>query len=162
LATVTGVKIQKLKKGKKTTQVIVVQFSEALRMGAAQITNNYSLVTVPKSKKQKGTTVLLASASYSTSLFTVTLTTRKALVLNPPLTLTIKAAGLLDALGRPLASNGVAKLTKGGATITSAVPSVQARGLSAHTVDAVLGAGFRPSGKKGISPIIGFAVGLGH
>ena len=110
LARTTSVTVEKLKKGKKTTEVIVVQFSEALNMGAAQDIHNYSLVTVPKPKKQKGKVVLLARASYSTSAFTVTLTTRKALVLNPPLNLTITAAGLLDALGRPLGENYAATL----------------------------------------------------
>ena len=143
LATVTSVKVEKLKKGKKTTQVIVVQFSEALNTGAAQNVHNYSLVTVPKSKKQKGKAVSLASASYSASALTVTLTTRKALVLNPPLNLTISAAGLLDALGRPLGATYAATLKKVGAPVTPTVPLVRARALSADVVDAVLGAGFR-------------------
>ena len=63
LATVTSIEVEKLKKGKKTTEVIVVQFSEALGMGAAQNILNYSLITVPKSKKQKGKAVLLAGAT---------------------------------------------------------------------------------------------------
>ena len=117
LATVERVKIEKLKTGKhKTTEFIAVRFSEALNMGAAQNTGNYSVDTIPRSKKQKSKAVLLASASYNPSTFTVTLTTRKALVLSPPLKLTITAAGLLDALGRPLSTNYVATLTKGGAT----------------------------------------------
>ncbi len=145
LATVESVKIEKEKLGKhKTTEFIVVQFSEALNLGAAQNTKNFSLGTIPMSKKQKSKAVSLASATYNTSAFTVTLTTRKALVLNPPLELTITAAGLLDALARPLGANYVAKLTKGGATVASAVPLVKAKGLSAAVVDAVLGAGFRP------------------
>ncbi len=149
LATVESVKIEKEKLAKhKTTEVIVVQFSEALNMGAAQNTDSYSLGTIPKSKKQKSKAVLLASASYNPSTFTVTLTTRKALVLSPPLDLTITAAGLLDALGRPLSANSVATLTKGGATVASAVPLVQAKGLSAEVVDAVLGAGFRPEVRR--------------
>ncbi len=144
-ATVESITIQKVKTGKhKTTQDIVVQFSEAIAMGIAQDLDNYSLVTVPKSKKQKGKTVSLASASYSTSAFTVTLKTSKPLVLSPPLNLTIEAAGPHDPLGLPLASNVVAKLTKGGGTITSAVPLVEARGPSARVIDDLLSAGFRP------------------
>ena len=69
-------------------------------------------------------------------------------MLNPPLDLTITAAGLLDAVGRELSTNYVAKLTKGGATVASAVPLVQAKGLSAEVVDAVLGAGFRPEARR--------------
>ena len=87
---------------------------------------------------------MLTSASYKPSAFTVTLATRKALVLNPPLELTITAAGLLDALGRPLSTNYGAKLTKAGATVTSAAPLARTKGLSAQVVDTVLGAGFRP------------------
>ncbi len=145
LVTVTSVNVERLKKGKKTTEVIVVQFSEALNIGAAQNILNYSLVTVPKSKKQKGKAVLLASATYgaSASAFRVMLTTRKALVLNPPLNLTITAAGLLDALDRPLGSTYAATLKKVGAPVTPTVPLVRARALSAEVVDAVLGAGFR-------------------
>ncbi len=135
----------------KTTEVIVVQFSEALDTVAAQNTNNYSLGTIPKAKKQKSKAVLLASASYNPSTFTVTLTTRKALVLSPPLHLTVTAAGLLDALGRPLSTNYVATLTKGGATVSSAVPLVQAKGLSGRVVDAVLGEGFRPEARRSYS-----------
>jgi hypothetical protein len=130
LATVESIMIEKVKTGKhKTKQVIVVQFSEAIGMGIAQDINNYGLVTVPKSKKQKGKAVPLASESYSASVFTVTLTTRKALVLSPPLKLTIVAAGLLDPLGLPLASNVVATLSTSGVTINKAVPLVEPGGL---------------------------------
>ena len=59
--------------------------------------------------------------------FTVTLVTRTALASNPPLQLTITAARLLDALGRPLdgndsgqpGANFVARLSKTGVTVTS-------------------------------------------
>jgi hypothetical protein len=53
----------------------------------------------------------------------VTLLTRKALVLNPPLELTVRAASLLDALGNPLDGgvNSVATLTKTGATVASVI-----------------------------------------
>lgn len=149
LATVESVKIEKEKLSKhKTTEVIVVQFSEALNMGAAQNIENYSLGTIPKSKKQKSKPVLLASASYKPSAFTVTLTSRKALVLNPPLDLTITAAGLLDALGRPMSATYMAKVSTAGATVTSAAPFARTKGLSAQVVDTVLGAGFRPESRQ--------------
>jgi len=145
-ATVERVTIDKIKTGKKkTTEVIELQFNQALNTGDAKNLRSYSLVTVPKSKK-KSTTVVLAKASYNSTTFTVTLTTRKALVLSPPLKLTVKAASLLDVLGRPVdgGANIVATLSKSGATVTSAVPLVRASGLSARALDAVLGAGFRP------------------
>ena len=103
LATVTSVEVEKLKKGKKTTEVIVVQFSEGSTRGPRRASAITASSPVRKSTKQKVKAVLLAGASYSASAFTVTLTTRKALVLNPPLNLTITAAKLLDALDRPLA-----------------------------------------------------------
>ncbi len=132
LATVTSVTVEKHKKGKKTSEVIVVQFSEALDIEAAQDLYNFSLSTVPKPKKQKSKVVLLASASYSTSAFTVTLTTRSALVLNPPLNLTISAARLLDALGRPLSASFAATLKTVGAPVTPTVPFVRAGTSSAQ------------------------------
>ncbi len=144
-ATVESITIEKVKTGKhKTTQDIVVQFSEAIAMGTAQDLDYYSLVTVPKSKKQKGKTVPLASATYSTSAFTVTLRTSKALVLSPPLKLTILGAGPYGLMGLPLASNVVATLSTSGVSINKAVPLVVTSGRSAHLVDALLRAGFRP------------------
>jgi len=123
-ATVENISVQKIGTGKKTTEAIVVQFSEALNSADAQNINTYSLVTVAKSKKQKSKPVAMAKASYNSTTFTVTLTTRKALVLSPPLQLTVKATSLLDALGRPLDGgvNFVVTLSKSGATVTSAVP----------------------------------------
>ena len=95
-AVVQRVSIQKIKTGKhKTAQVIVVRFSEALDAADAQNFSSYILATVAKSKKQNSKPVALAKASYSSATFT--LTTRKALVLSPPLELTIEAASLLDA-----------------------------------------------------------------
>jgi len=41
----------------------VVQFSEALTIAAAQNASNFSLVTVPESRKQKSKAVALASAT---------------------------------------------------------------------------------------------------
>ena len=137
-ATVESITIEKVNTGKhKTTQDIVVQFSEAIAMGTAQDLDYYSLVTVPKSKKQKGKTVPLASAPTAPA-FTVTLRTSKALVLSPPLKLTILGAGPYGLMGLPLASNVVATLSTSGVSINKAVPLVVTSGRSAHLVDALL------------------------
>ncbi len=125
-ATVENVSVHKIKLSKrKSVEGIVLQFSEALDSATAQSINAYTLATVPKNKKQKSKLVQLSEASYSASVFTVTLLTRKTLVLSPPLSLTIKAAGLLDALGRELDGNDsersgasfTAVLSKAGAVI---------------------------------------------
>ena len=127
-ATVQAVSIQKVKlKKHKTIQVIVLQFSESLNAADAQNTNTYLLVTVPAKKKQHSRSVAISKATYSPQARTVTLTTRKTLVLNPPLKLTIAAATLLDALARPLDGNNsglpganfVATLSKRGVTVNS-------------------------------------------
>jgi hypothetical protein len=97
-----SVQVARLGKTKKTTQVIVLQFSGSLSVGGAQNLGDYSLVTVPSSKKQKSKPVLLSQAVYDAASNTVRLVTCKPLVLNPPLKLVINAAGLLDTLGRPL------------------------------------------------------------
>ncbi len=124
---VVSVSIQavRLGKTKKTTQVIVIQFSGALDPGDAQSLGNYSLATIPSNKKQKSKAVALSQATYNPANNTVRLVTRSALVLNPPLKLTLLAAGLLDSLGRLLdgddngqpGGNSVVTLSKGGATI---------------------------------------------
>ncbi len=70
----------------------------------------------------------LSRATYNSSALTVTLLTRKALALKPPLDLTVRAASVLDALGRELdgnhsggpGANFTAVLSKAGATVTSA------------------------------------------
>ena len=137
LAVVIHVGIDKIKTGRKTTkEVIELQFSEGMNTADAQNRASYGLVTVPKSKKQKGAAVALATASYDLSKSTVTLTTRKALVLKQPLKLTVNATSLLDALGRPLDGgvNFVATLSKNGATVTSAVPLDRASRLSGRAV----------------------------
>jgi len=103
LATVLSVSVPKVSIGKtKRFEVIVIHFSEALDSLAAQQLNTFSLVTVPKSKKQKGKTIKLALAGYDSSTSTVTLYARKSFVLNPPIRLTVNAGRLLDAEGRPL------------------------------------------------------------
>jgi hypothetical protein len=104
-----------------------VTFSEGLNGGDAQLLGDYALVTVSKSRRQKSKPVALSKASYSATAFTVTLLTRRPLALNPPLQLTIYAAKLLDALGRPLdgnhsgqsGANFVATIGKSGVTVTS-------------------------------------------
>jgi hypothetical protein len=148
-ATVKSVEVENVKSGKKTTEVIVVQFNEALKAAAAQNLNNYKMVTVPTSKKQKSKTVSLASAVYNAKAFTVTLTTSKALALSPPVELTITAAGLLDALGRPLSANYSATLSKVGTpVIPTAAALLRASALSGEAVDAVLDGGLRGAVRK--------------
>ena len=50
---------------------------------------HYSLATIPSNKKQKSKAVALSQATYNPANNTVRLVTRSALVLNPPLKLTI-------------------------------------------------------------------------
>jgi hypothetical protein len=127
-ATVQAVSIQKVKKSKhKKIQVIVLQFSEPLNAVDAQSINPFTLVTVPAKKKQHSRRVAISKATYNPQSLTVTLMTRKKLVLNPPLKLTIAAEALLDAFGRPLdgsssgrpGANYVATLRKTGVTVDS-------------------------------------------
>ena len=91
----------------------------------AQCIGNYTLATILSNKTQKSMAVALSQATYNPVNNTVTLVTRSALVLNPPLKLTINAAGLPDSLGRPLdgnhdgqpGGNCVVTLSKSGASI---------------------------------------------
>ena len=101
---VLSVSIQtvRLGKSKKTTQLIVLQFSGSLNAGGAQSIGDYSLATIPTSRRQKSKPVALSQATYNPANNTVRLVTRKPLVLTPPLRLSINAARLLDSLGRPL------------------------------------------------------------
>jgi MBG domain (YGX type) len=151
-ATVESVSIQKIKLSKhKTAQEIVLKFSEALDAADAENVSAYTLATVAKSRKQKSKPVALSSATYNTSALTVTLLTRKTLVLNPPLDLTVQAASLLDAEGRELDGNNsgqpganfTAVLSKAGASVTSARERARIGGLAFQAVDAVLAAGLR-------------------
>ncbi len=89
----------------------------------AQNLANYSLVSMPQSKKPKSKPIALAKASYNATTFTVTLTTRKTLVRSSPLKLTVSAGSLLNAQGQSLDGgvNVVAVLNKSGTTVTSAV-----------------------------------------
>jgi hypothetical protein len=102
-AQVESVALEKIKVGKrKTTEAIVLQFSNALNAADAQQIGVYSLVTSPKSKRQKSKVIALAKVNYNPTAVTVTLTTRKPLVLSTPIKLTVKASGLLDSSGEPL------------------------------------------------------------
>ncbi len=145
-ATVEKVSVQTIKVSThKSVPGIVVQFSEALDSADAQNINSYTLATVPSNKK-KSKPVQISAAMYSSSAFTVTLLTSKSLVLNPPLLLTVKAASLLDALGRELdgndsgrsGANFTAVLSKAGTSVTSARELARIGGLSPDAVDAVL------------------------
>ena len=104
--TVRNVQIAKLKTGKHTTsKVIVVQFSDALNSAAAGNLANFSLVSAGKDNKlgtHDDKRIVLAQSTYDPVTFTVTLRTRKPLVLTPSLQLNIAASGLTDSLGRPL------------------------------------------------------------
>jgi predicted outer membrane repeat protein len=151
-AMVESVSVEKIKvSSRKSTQGIVLQFSEALDSADAQSVSAYALATVPKNKRQKSKPVQLSSASYNSSAFTVTLFPRKTLVLNPPIHLTVKAASLLDALGRELdgndsgqsGANFTAVLSKAGTSVTSARAMERRGGLSSHAVSALLAAGLR-------------------
>jgi hypothetical protein len=103
-------------KSKKATQVILLQFTGPLNPGGAGSTSSYSLATIPATKKQKSQAVALSGAKYNAATNTVTLLTRKPLVLSPPLKLTLSAGRLLDTYGRPLSGRYVATLKKSGVT----------------------------------------------
>ena len=84
----------RLGKTRKTTQVIVLQFTGSLNLGTAQSIREYSLTTIPANKRQKSQVVALSQAQYNAASNTVTLITRKPLVHKPSLKLTYN---LLDA-----------------------------------------------------------------
>jgi parallel beta-helix repeat protein len=126
---IESVSVEKIKlKKHKTVTGIAVRFNEALNVAEAQNLSEYSLATIPKNKKQKSKPVALSSASYNPAAFTVTLLTRKPLVLSRPLDLTVKA---VDYLG---------VLSKSGASEVNARASVGIGSLPADIVDAVLDA----------------------
>ena len=88
-----GVTTQKVRKGKHgTTQVIVVQFSDAVQASDATNIAAYSLATLTTGKHPKVKPVALAAATYNATIHTATLVTRKPLTLNQPLQLTIAPA----------------------------------------------------------------------
>jgi hypothetical protein len=94
---------------KKTTQVIVLQFTGSLNVGSAQSIQDYSLSTLPANKRQKSQVIALSQAQYNAATNTVTLFSRKPLVLNPSLKLTYN---LTDAYDRSV--GGSATIGKNG------------------------------------------------
>jgi hypothetical protein len=129
----------------QTTPVIVLQFSGPLTAADASTLRNYSLVTVPKVKNHKSKPVSLFKAQYNSSQHTVTLRTRKKLVLARPLQLTISSPGLLDSLGRPLGGGLVVTLGKHSGKIATAVRASGASVPVPHAVDALLEQGWHLS-----------------
>ena len=99
-------------KSKKTTPVVVMQFSGALDATAAENISSYTLTTVPVGKTQKSQTVHLSEALYNAATDVVTLITEKPLVLDSLLKLTCNTSRLLDSYGRPLSGDSVAMLRK--------------------------------------------------
>ena len=89
--------------------MIVLQFTGSLNVGTAQSIRSYSLTTVPANKTQKSQVIALSQAQYNAATNTVTLITRKPLVLNPSLKLTYN---LLDANNHSV--SGSAKIGKKG------------------------------------------------
>jgi fibronectin type 3 domain-containing protein len=98
--------------GRGTVRVIVIQFSGGLNRSDAADLGNYTLATVPRRKNQKSHQVILSHASYDAMHDTVTLRTRKKLVLTVPLQLKIKSPGVMDAFGRPLTGGLVSTISK--------------------------------------------------
>ncbi len=98
---------------KKTTQVVVLQFSGALNAGAATSISSYSLVKVPAGKTQKSQPVPLLQSRYNAATNAVMLITRRLLdSYGRPLKLTCNTARLLDSYGHPLSGDRVATLRK--------------------------------------------------
>jgi hypothetical protein len=128
--TLRSVSLKKVRTGEgSTTEVIDLHFSGAIDPADADHLGAFSLTTIPKKKRQKSKPVALAGASYQPTDFTLLLTPRKRLVLNPPIRLTVFAAGLLDAEGRPMAGDDTVTvvLSPSGARVMSAVPLIGAR-----------------------------------
>jgi hypothetical protein len=92
----------RLGKAKKTTPVIVLQFTGSLNVGTAQSIGDYSLTTIPANKRQKSQAIALSQAQYNAATNTVTLLTRKPLVHKPSLKLTYN---LLDAYNDSVSGN---------------------------------------------------------
>ena len=143
--------MQKEKVKKKKVTVIVLQFSGALNASDAQNRLLYGLAPETDTKKhviKLGKAVAPATAIYNASANTVTLTPKKALVLNPPEQLTINSSGLLDSLGRALDGNDdglpggkfIATLSKQGIT-TARVGGEPSSRLAAPAVDHLLDQG---------------------
>jgi hypothetical protein len=91
----------------RTARVLVVGFSDALDPATAVELADYRLAALGKANKlgiRSSKAVPLASARYNPAVHSVTLTPRGSVV-SPKLQLTIVAAGLLDAEGRPIDGN---------------------------------------------------------
>jgi hypothetical protein len=115
------VKVAVHKKKEKET-VLELQFSGALSAAAAADLAAYQLLS-GKTKKAVTTfnkRVALSSAQYNPTTLTVTLVPVRKLNLEQPERLTINAALLTDAYGRPLGENFVAIIRKGGISIPAA------------------------------------------
>jgi hypothetical protein len=133
--TVRSVTILKESIRRRPERAIVLQFSGALNMADAQGLAPYTMITIPSSKKKRGRPVRLEQASYDPTTFTVMLFPLKPLALNSPVQLTINAALLPDATGQPLdgndsghpGTNFVARLNKGGVSITAIRPGPAVR-----------------------------------
>ena len=159
--TVLHVSLQKETVKKKKVTVIVIQFSGALTASDAQNRLLYSLApeTTKKHVIKLGKAVAPASAIFSSSKNTVTLTPKKALVLNPPQQLKINLARLLDAQGRQLDGNSdgipggnfVATLSKQGITLQRLAGQPSSR--LAATAEVVLPSG-RPDGEKAMERVV--------
>jgi hypothetical protein len=127
--TVLNVSLQNQNAGRrKTTMVIVVQFSAALDAATAANPGAYTLTTVSQGKKHPSKPLALAQPSYNAAAHSVTLRPLKSLVLSPPVQLRLNASALTDAQGRPLDGNHdgqpggdfTATLSKGGVSVASA------------------------------------------
>ncbi len=115
------VKVAVHKKKEKET-VLELQFSGALSAAAAEDLAAYQLLS-GKTKKAVTTfnkPVALSSAQYNPATLTVTLVPVRKLNLEKPERLTINAALLTDAYGRPVGGNFVAIIRKGGISIPAA------------------------------------------
>ena len=105
-ATVERVSIQKVKLSKhKRVQEIVLQFSEALDWRWRRVSARTPWPRSRRTRSRRASRCGSPSASYNASAFTVTLLTPQDAGAEPPLELTVKAASLLDALGRELDGN---------------------------------------------------------
>jgi hypothetical protein len=163
--TVLGIHWQTLKLSKrKTSKVLVINFSGALDPVTAQTLGDYRLATIVTAKKCHAYAIRavgLISATYDPSNYTVTLTPRGKGGATP-LRLTIVAARTLDAQDRPIDGDhdgqpgGNFQMTLRKAT-TRRAEALPTR-LVGRVTDAVLGGHvdtipLPPYGRRGISTI---------
>ncbi len=114
LVTLTSVQVVKIKtkKHKPAVPVIVIGFSDGLNAAEASSIGEYQLIVAGKKKSftaKNAKKLPLASAVYNAANNTVTLTTKKKLVLNKLMELVVDAnppAGLQDTSGRYIDGNG--------------------------------------------------------